>query len=316
MGVLHTKPVIVIAGATASGKSALALALAEALNGVVINADAMQIYQDLAILTSRPTPDHLVRAPHRLYGCMDGNKVCSVGMWRNLALEVIAQCHAHNQLPIVCGGTGLYLNALIAGFAYIPPIDASIQQAIQAEMDQEGPAQMHRQLQALDPQMAAKIRPSDPQRITRALAVLKATGKSLAWWQAQPRLEAPEGFAFHTLALDIPRAQLYARCNLRLDKMMTLGVVAEIAQLIERQYPPSRPIMRAIGVRQFAAFITGKTAQSAALTATKTATRRYAKRQFTWLRHNFTAHTTIATPESAATTEHVVNFLSKRGVAV
>jgi tRNA dimethylallyltransferase len=287
-------PIIVIAGPTASGKSGLALAVAEALGGTIINADSMQIYRDLAILTARPGAAELARAPHRLYGVIDAAEVCSAGRWRALALAEIAAAHAAGRLPILTGGSGLYLQALLQGLAPVPAIPPEIRAAARALHAELGPAAFHRRLAERDPAAAARLFPGDTLRLVRAFEVVTATGSTLADWQR--RQSGKTGWRGAAIALLPPRAPLYAACDARLLRMVEEGAAEEVAALLARRLPEDLPAMRAVGVRELGLWLAGASTRAAAVAAAQQATRRYAKRQYTWLRHRL--------PASAALRRH------------
>ena len=276
-------PLVIVAGPTASGKSALALALAEELSGTIINADSMQVYRDLAILTARPGPEDEARAPHRLYGVIDAAEACSVGRWRGLALDEIARVEQSGRVPILAGGTGLYLQALVQGLAAVPAIPAETRAAARALHAELGGAAFRDRLAALDPDGAARLAPGDTQRLIRAWEVVSATGRPLAAWQrAAPLAEA------RTIACVIllpGRADLYAACDARFAAMMERGAVEEARALLARGLAPDLPAMKAVGVRELGALLAGTDTRDQAIAAAQQATRRYAKRQYTWLRH-------------------------------
>jgi tRNA dimethylallyltransferase len=271
-------PLVVIAGPTASGKTALALDMAEARQGTLINADASQVYADLLILSARPGPQETARAPHRLFGTIDGAESCSAGQWAALAREAIAEAWAAGRLPILVGGTGLYLKTLLDGIADVPAIPAEVREAVRAL---ESPA-LRAALEAEDTSMAARLHPNDRQRTARALEVRRATGRSLADWQQQAAggLRAEVSLEVH-LRLP-PREALYAACDARFDSMMEAGALAEVERLAARHLPPALPVMKALGVPPLLAHLAGRLLLEEAVAAAKLETRRYAKRQLTW----------------------------------
>ncbi len=273
-----------VAGPTASGKSALALRIAEELDGTVINADSMQIYAGIPVLTAQPGPEDVARAPHRLYGVRDPAQACSVAEWRQLTLSEIAACHAEGRLPVLAGGTGLYLHALRYGLSPIPEVPEATRAAARALHAQIGGAALHERLRDRDPQTAARVRASDPQRLIRAWEVLEATGRPLIDWQA----EAPKGTAhlrFAEVLLLPPREVLYPACDARFLKMLQAGALEEVAKLRSRRLDPSLPAMKAVGVPELSAMLDGKVSQEEAVARAQQSTRRYAKRQYTWFRH-------------------------------
>lgn len=279
------KPVIVVAGPTASGKSALAMEIAEAFRGVVINADSMQVYADLRVLTARPPEEEERRVPHRLYGVLDGDEKCSAGRWREMALAEIARAHASGLLPVLCGGTGLYLQTLMRGIAPVPAVPASIRAAATALHAGMGGPAFHARLAERDPVMAARLHPGNTQRLIRAWEVLNATGRSLAEWQAAPRTGAATGLDFLSFVLLPARAPLYAACDGRLMQMVEAGALEEVRGLVARRLDPALPVMKALGVRELAAHLAGELALDEAIDRAQRETRRYAKRQVTWFRH-------------------------------
>ena len=275
--------VVIVAGPTASGKSALALAIAEEFRGTVINADSMQVYRDLRILTARPGADAEARAPHRLYGVIDAAESCSAGRWRALALAEIAAAREAGRIPVLAGGTGLYLHAFSHGLAAVPPVPEETRQAARALHAALGGAAFRARLAERDPAAAARLPAGDTQRLVRAWEVVTATGRPLADWQ---RLDAPVAApALTAIVLLPPRDVLYAACDARVLAMVERGAIDEVAALRTRCLPPTLPAMKAVGVREFALYLDGRTSRDDAIAAVQQATRRYAKRQYTWLRH-------------------------------
>lgn len=282
------RPVLVVAGPTASGKSALALAAAEAFAGVVINADSMQLYRELEVLTARPSVHDMARVPHRLYGVISAAEPCSAGLWRAMAVAEIAAAHARGRLPILVGGTGLYLKAVMEGLAPVPEIPRAVRAAAVARRARLGADGFHGELRRLDPVMAARLRPQDTQRVIRAYEVVSATGRSLADWQETPgggETVAGPGARYEVLVLDPPRAALYAACERRLERMVEDGAVDEVRRLDALGLDPGLPVMKAVGVAELARHVRGELALDEAVALARRATRRYAKRQATWFRH-------------------------------
>jgi tRNA dimethylallyltransferase len=271
-------PLALIAGPTASGKSALALAFAEVNDGIVINADSAQVYRDLRVVSARPTPADEARAPHRLYGHRDGAKPCSAVDWADEARTAIAEAHAAGKLPILAGGTGLYLRALLEGIAPVPPIDPAIRAEVRAMQVDEG----FGALAAEDPEAAERLSPADTARVARALEVIRSTGHPLWQWQQMRSGGIRETVDLRALILLPPRDWLYMRCDRRFEAMMSDAGIAEVDALLERGLSPSLPVMRAIGVRQIAGFLTGQLSREQAIEDGRIATRQYAKRQYTW----------------------------------
>ena len=276
--------ITLVAGPTASGKSALALRLAEAGGGEIVNADSMQIYADLRVLTARPPADDEARAPHHLYGVADADDAWSVGRWLRAALPVIEDIRARGRAVIVAGGTGLYFKALTEGLADVPPVPEAARQAAAAAFDEAGEAAFRAELARGDPGAEAAIAPGDRQRLVRAAAVLAATGRPLAAWKAETAPAAPRE-AWRALVLEPPREALYARIDARVLAMIEQGAVEEAAALAARGLRPDLPAMKATGVREFAGFARGELTRDEAIERVRRETRRYAKRQLTWLRN-------------------------------
>ncbi|MCG8689639.1 MAG: tRNA (adenosine(37)-N6)-dimethylallyltransferase MiaA [Minwuiales bacterium] len=277
--------VILLAGPTASGKSALALAIAEEFGGIVVNADSMQVYRELRVLTARPTPEEEARVPHRLYGVLSAAEACSAGRWRDMALAAIAAAHRAGQVPIVVGGTGLYFRVLTEGLAPVPPVPEAVRAAARAAFARLGEDRFRAALAARDPVMAARLKPGDRQRLIRAYEVIEATGTSLADWQSLPP-EGPglAGPAF-TLVMEPERQILYARCDARLDRMIAEGALDEVRGLMDLGLDPDLPAMKALGVPDLGRHLAGEIDLETAVSRAKTQTRRYAKRQGTWFRN-------------------------------
>jgi tRNA dimethylallyltransferase len=271
-------PVALIAGPTASGKSELALRLAERTGGSIINADSAQIYRDLPILSAAPSPGELERAEHRLYGIRDGAEPCSAADWAALAKAEIARLHRAGRLPILVGGTGLYIRTLLDGIAPVPPIEPSVRSEVRAA----GVAENLAALMPLDPVAAATLNPGDTTRIARALEVVKSTGRTLAQWQEHVQGGIGDDISLRALILLPPRRLLNERCDRRFASMIEAGAVAEVEKLLDRNLDPQLPVMRAIGMREIAACLNGELTKAQAIDAGQQATRRYAKRQYTW----------------------------------
>ena len=270
--------VALIAGPTASGKSALALALAERTGGVVINADSAQVYRDLRVVSARPSPEEEARAPHRLYGCRDGALPCSAADWARDAAAAIDAAHGDGKLPILAGGTGLYIRALLDGLAPVPEIDQGVRAEVRALPVECAYAALERE----DPEAAARLRPADSSRVARALEVVRSTGKPLSAWQRERRGGIGERIRLVPLLLLPPRDWLRERCDRRFAGMMGEDGVGEVRTLLARGLDGSLPVMRAIGVAQIAAFLAGTATREQAIADGSAATRQYAKRQYTW----------------------------------
>ncbi|HUL08944.1 MAG TPA: tRNA (adenosine(37)-N6)-dimethylallyltransferase MiaA [Candidatus Acidoferrum sp.] len=273
---------VIVGGPTAGGKSALALAVAREFGGAVINADSLQVYRELPVLTAQPTAAACAAAPHRLYGFLPATERSSAARWAASARAEIDAAAAQGRLPIVVGGTGLYLRALQHGLAPVPEIPAAVRSAAKERLVTLGKAAFHAELVRRDPAMAARVQPSDAQRMVRAWEVLEATGRSLADWQA--RQEGPiDGPRFLTFVLMPERAALYAACDTRFRAMVEQGALGEAAAL--RDLDPGLPAFKALGLRELIAHLRGESTLEAAIAAAQQATRRYAKRQMTWFRN-------------------------------
>ena len=278
-------PVVTLAGPTASGKSALAMALADALGGVIVNADSMQVYRELRILTARPSEADEARVPHRLYGVRPAAEPWSAGRWCERALAEIDAIHAAGRLPIVVGGSGLYLEALLLGLAPIPPVPAEIRTRAAALHAELGAAAFHERLAVRDPETAAMLDPGNTQRLIRGWELLEATGRGLAAWQREPRTAPPH--RFYRLALLPPRDGLYARADARFRAMIEAGALAEAAAWRALALPPSLPAGRALGLAPLIAHLEGRCGLEEAVATAQRDTRHYIKRQTTWLRHRY-----------------------------
>ncbi len=275
---------LIVAGPTASGKSALALAIAERLGGVVINADSMQVYRELRVLTARPTPDEEARAPHALYGVRPAAEPGSVAWWRGEALRAMAAALGAGKKPILCGGTGLYFAALTDGIAEIPEPDPAARAEARRLLAEFGPRALHASLAKVDQATAARLRPSDSQRVARAWEVWRGTGRGLAAWQAQATEPAP--WRFSAILLDPPREALRAAIAGRFSKMLEAGALAEVRALLALQLDPTLPAMRAHGVPELTAHLRGEITLAEAAKRAELVTGQYSKRQATWFRHH------------------------------
>ncbi|MEJ6595888.1 tRNA (adenosine(37)-N6)-dimethylallyltransferase MiaA [Parasphingorhabdus sp.] len=273
--------VALVVGPTASGKSALALEIAKKQPSVIINADSAQVYRNLTILSARPTDEEMDGIEHQLFGYIDGQEACSAARWADDAKTAIAAAHARDILPILVGGTGLYVRILLDGIAPIPEIDPDIRQKIRKLETVEA----YQVLQSLDPVSSERLNPSDSTRIQRALEVVRSTGKSLDHWQKNKVGGIGDKIELHPLVLLPPREWLYQRCDLRLHEMIEQGAREEVARLLSRNLSPNLPVMRAIGVAEIAEWLAGEISREAALERAQTATRQYAKRQYTWFRN-------------------------------
>ena len=290
---------ILIAGPTASGKSALAISLAQQLGGTIINADSMQVYADLRIITARPTIEEEAEAPHRLFGHVDGAVNYSVGKWLTDAAAQLQAVRAEGRLPIFAGGTGMYFKGLLRGLSEIPPVPDEVRALVRQQAEGLSAPELHAVLASRDPDMAARLRTSDPQRIMRALEVHAATGKSLATFQGarSPALLDPAQCLCIFLAPE--RQALYARINARFEMMMETGAMEEVERLAARQLDPALPVMRAHGVPGLIAYREGRASLEEAIEKGQTDTRHYSKRQFTFIRHQLPEFVWVS-PERAA----------------
>ncbi|MEQ8772005.1 MAG: tRNA (adenosine(37)-N6)-dimethylallyltransferase MiaA, partial [Erythrobacter sp.] len=286
-GGVDTRPLALIAGPTASGKSALALRLADAgaaagtREARIINADSMQLYRDIPILSASPGEEECARHTHLLYGAWNGAEACSAAAWAQAAKREIEAAHAAGALPILVGGTGLYIKVLLEGIAPIPEIDPEIRAVVRALPVESA----HAALMIEDPERAIELAPTDSQRIARALEVKRSTGVMLADWQRAKTGGIAEEVDLHAAVLLPEREALYRRCEVRFEAMLRAGAVAEVETLLERDLDPDLPVMRAIGVPEIAAYLADETSRADMITAGQQSTRNYAKRQYTWLRH-------------------------------
>lgn len=271
-----------IAGPTASGKSALALRLAEAVDGEIVNADSMQLYRDLRLLTARPSPEEEARVPHHLYGVADAADGWSAGRWLRAAQDVLADIAGRGRAAVVVGGTGLYFNALTRGLAEVPPVPPAARDAAGARYDGEGEGAVREALRVLDSAAEARIAANDRQRLVRALSVATATGRALSAWQADTR---PALDRFGAVVLDPPREALYARCDARFGAMAVRGALEEARALLARGLDPGLPLMKAVGLRELGRHLAGELSLDEAVALGAQQTRQYAKRQTTWFRN-------------------------------
>ncbi len=281
------RPAILIHGPTASGKTKISLELAKRLGGEIVNADSMQVYSGLRVLTARPTDEEMAIAPHHLFGYRDPAEVGSAGAWLQDARKVIRDIEARDKVPIIIGGTGMHHLALIQGLSEIPPIPEDCRSDVRAFVQKEGVSAAHARLMSIDPKTAERLEPNDRQRITRALEVWTATGKPLSTYhesRTPPVLDAGEWLG---VALTPPREQLYARIDRRFASMLMEGAMDEARALAERNLDPSLPAMKAHGMPWLLAYLRGDMSSDLAAEYAKRDTRRYAKRQFTWISHQF-----------------------------
>jgi tRNA dimethylallyltransferase len=290
---------VLIAGPTASGKSALALELAKKTGGVIINADSMQVYRDLRVITARPTPEEEAKVPHHLYGHVDAAVNFSAGHWVADAAAAIVEVRTQNRLPIFVGGSGLYFKALTRGLSAVPPIPPAIREGVRARLERDGVEALHAELAQRDPDTAERLKPRDRTRIARALEVVEATGRSLTDWHREglPPL-LPQGQS-SALFLAPDRDQLYARIDARFDAMLNAGALEEVAALAARHLDPLLPAMKAHGVPALIRHVTGEITREEAAALGRANTRHYAKRQFTWFRHQLPEFQWVKPDEAA-----------------
>jgi tRNA dimethylallyltransferase len=291
---------VLIAGPTASGKSAAAFALADRLGGRIINADSMQVYRELPVLTARPSAADMADIPHRLYGIVSGREAYSVGRWVADAIAEIKDARTAGQVPILVGGSGLYFMALLQGLSPIPDIPEDVRQHWRGRAARACPSELHSALVVRDPIMAKRLMPTDTQRLVRALEVVEATGISLAEWQETAGAPVLRTEELLKLVVAPEREAIYSAINARFDSMLRHGALAEVEALISCGLDPGLPVMRALGVPELAAHLAGEVALEDASETAKTMTRRYAKRQMTWARRFMGEWTWFPSAETAA----------------
>jgi tRNA dimethylallyltransferase len=302
--------IILIAGPTASGKSALALALAEKLGGAIINADSMQVYRDLRIITARPTPEEEARVPHRLYGHVDAAENFSVGRWCSEVADVLAATRHEARAAIVVGGTGLYFSALTQGLAAVPPIPAQIRNEVRTRLASDGVEALHADLTRRDPAAAARLMPGDRARVTRALEVILATGRSLLLWH-EANMPARVDAALAAKVFLMPdRDALLRRIDARFDAMMAAGAMDEVRALAERRLDPTLPAMKAHGVPWLIRHLNGEITLAVAIEGGKRDTRQYTKRQATWFRNQLPDFVWVEPERALAAVEEQLLALS------
>ncbi len=280
---------VLIAGPTASGKSALALELAQDAFGTVINADSMQVYRDLRVITARPTPADEAKVPHRLYGHVDASASFSAGAWLTDAAQALQEARAQGRLPILIGGTGLYFKALTSGLSAVPPVPLEVREAVRARLERDGVEALHAELARRDARAAERLKPRDRTRIARAIEVIEATGRSLLDWHREGQPPLLPADSFRALFLSPDRDELYARIDARFDAMLKAGALDEVARLAARGLDSLLPAMKAHGVPALIRHLRGEISLEEAATIGCADTRHYAKRQFTWFRHQLPA---------------------------
>ena len=303
-----TKPIL-IAGPTASGKSALAMTLAERVGGVIINADSMQVYRELAILTARPAPADEARVPHVLYGHVPAAEPYSVARWIEDVAAVLARAHASGHRPIIVGGTGLYFKALLDGLSPVPAIPDAVRRHWRGEAHRLGATGLHAVLAARDPEMAARLAPGDAQRVTRALEVIEATGRSLGDWQRQPGTPLLKASDTARLVVLPPRETLVARCDRRFVQMMGSGALDEVRGLMALGLDPDLPVLGALGVGALLDHLAGRATREDAVAQAKLETRQYVKRQTTWLKRHMIAWSHVNSIENTENDASVMQLI-------
>lgn len=303
---------VLICGPTASGKSALALELAREFGGIVINADSMQVYAELRVITNRPAPEDEALAPHRLYGVRPAAQPYSAALFLADVERELAEARSVGRLPVIVGGTGLYFKALTEGLSDIPDIPEDIRARYRRAAQDQPPEALHAELARRDPLSAARLRPSDRQRLVRALEVLETTGRPLAEWQATkqpPLLPLAQTFP---LVVVLERGELYRRCDARFDAMLAAGAVEEARAVDALGLDPALPVMRAVGLPQLIAHCRGELGLGEAATRAKTNTRNYAKRQLTWINSNFITWNSYNAQQLEGTKRDIKIFLQRR----
>ncbi len=307
---MSTEPaVLIVAGPTASGKSALAIDAAKKFNGIVINADSMQVYRELRILTARPTPEDETTVPHRLYGVLPAAESCSVGKWLDLALAEIEKAHQSQSLPIIVGGTGLYLKALLEGLPAIPDIPAAVREEVKALHHRWGGEKFREELAKRDPVSAERIVATDTQRLIRAFEVVQATDRPLSDWQNDETVAPLKGAKHAVIVVRPPRDRLYALIEARFDDMIASGALEEAAGLDALGLPADQPAMKAVGVPEVLSHLRGEIPLETAVLQAKQASRNYAKRQLTWFRNQIEQNYTLSEQYSESLKPKIFSFI-------
>ena len=311
-GQTRNQPVYLINGPTASGKSSLAIRLAQRFNGVIINADSMQLYDAIPTLTAQPDEEELSQAPHRLYAVLKPSERTDAVQWRDMATVEIRRAHDQGQTPILVGGTGFYIQTLTEGLSPIPDVPKAVRQRADAHLADIGLPAFYAELADQDPDIQNRIDPHNPRRVQRAWEVFHATGKSLIHWQSLPKSGPPAGLSFYKIALAPAREDVYARCNARFEQMFDTGAVEEAkilkAGIDAGDVPTGALITKAIGFPETCQWLDGHIDKSTAIERAQQATRRYAKRQMTWLRNQFCAPMTLEHPNDDLPSELVNSF--------
>ena len=304
--------ILIIGGPTASGKSKLALDLAEKLNGVIINGDSMQIYKDLHLLTAKPSKQDLQKIEHRLYGVLDLDEPCSVAKWQKLALKEIDDISRQGKTPIIVGGTGLYLNALVEGLSSIPEVSPKIRTQARKDYDQMGSQKFHDRLKEHDPTMGEKLPPEDRQRCIRAWEVFQETGKSISEFQGAKNREPIKHLNPIQIMILPDRGALNQRSEDRFDQMMEGGALEEVKALLQNHPQPNHPLAKAVGVPELTSYLRGEVTLDEAIELAKISTRQYAKRQSTWFRNQVKEAYVVDEVYSGEVLEEVLRFVKSQ----
>ncbi|MCK5574405.1 MAG: tRNA (adenosine(37)-N6)-dimethylallyltransferase MiaA [Sphingomonadales bacterium] len=304
-----SRHVLIIAGPTASGKSAMAIDIAEHFNGTVINADSQQVYKELRVITARPPVEDEARVPHRLFGVVDGHESCSAGRWAEMAVAEIKAAWHEGRLPIVVGGTGMYRQALIEGMSPIPESPGDVRIKARARYEAIGAEAFHQEVATLDSATAERLPVGDTQRLLRAWEVTTHTGRPFSTWQDEPRNPPLPEAIFTTIAIEPPRDQLYASIDRRFSQMVELGVVDEVKALLAIGIAAELPVMKALGVPEIAAFVRGEITLDDAISKAQKLSRNYAKRQLTWVRNQVQAEFTLSAQYSQRFSDEILSFI-------
>ncbi|MGY9000629.1 MAG: tRNA (adenosine(37)-N6)-dimethylallyltransferase MiaA [Rhodospirillales bacterium] len=303
-------PILIVAGPTASGKSNFALAAAHKFDGVIINCDAMQVYRELRIISARPSEEDEAKAPHKLYGLIPASQSCSVGVWRELAVLEIEACWNAGKLPIITGGTGLYIKSLMEGLTEIPDVSPEIRAEATTRLGEVGATAFHRELSKFDPVSAKRLNPADSQRVIRAFEIYLGTNRCLSDWHANGPTTQPLKALYQMVIFEPPRAELYAKCESRFDLMIANGALEEVDALRGLHLCPTLPAMKALGVQELISYLNGDLPLEVAFLAAQQATRRYAKRQLTWFRNQITQNNRIYAQYSESLLEEIFSNIS------
>ncbi len=309
------KPVILLAGPTASGKSALALHIAQHFNGSIINADSMQVYADLAILSARPTRAEMADIPHHLYGHIAAHAPYNADIWVQDTIRAINTIWRNERLPIVTGGTGLYFKALTEGLSPMPDIPQDIRQSLRDSLKDTGLAALYEQLSEIDPDWAQKVKPTDQQRILRGLEVYHASGRPLSNWQDQPP-EPPLQAQMIKLLLMPDRDWLYQRCDQRFHQMLETGALDEVKKLMTLDIPAAAQVLNAVGVAQLSTYLQGEISLATATRQAQQQTRNYAKRQMTWFRNQMATWESLDEKYYYQNSDKIIQFITEKGLTL